>query len=240
MLKGAWSQLQLGYHQSTARKLGASVVCWLVRLRGLVCLQQRSGKRSANTTPESLTHKKALKPRILSSDESPLKINSKQVSWSTTSSSPHCKSLSFTVSSLQSHGKVKVKTRPTNPIVELEDEAPGAESMPAVGDTVAGNRISVCAASMDIFRRMFVSYGKHSNSNLRWGEFVRAMEDAGFPSTASSGGSAVIFDNSRGSGAIRLHQPHPDPSINPIMLRSFGKRMFKQFGWSIDSFMERV
>lgn len=51
-----------------------------------------------------------------------------------------------------------------------------------------------------------------------------------------SSGSAVSFKNDMGT--IVFHQPHPDPTIDPIMLLSMGKRLRKWFGWDAGVFVE--
>jgi hypothetical protein len=56
-----------------------------------------------------------------------------------------------------------------------------------------------------------------------------------------SSGSAVVFepdDWKRGwCGKIVFHKPHPVAKIDPIMLRSVGKRMEKWFGWNAETFV---
>lgn len=199
---------------------------------------------SANMTIEAAANRKPmlqLQCPITPKRTPPHDFNNDLITHESLPSRPRMKSLTSPGASPQSHGKVKIKTRPSVAVQDPTDQTDNPASPPDDDSSSApANRISVSPTSMDVFRRMFVSFGKHSNSNLRWGEFVKAMDDAGFPATWSTGGSAVVFEDARGNGAIRLHQPHPDPSINPIMLRSFGKRMFKQFGWSIETFVEEV
>jgi HicA toxin of bacterial toxin-antitoxin, len=63
------------------------------------------------------------------------------------------------------------------------------------------------------------------------------MKDAGF-TARSNGGSAVLFEgNPKLGGKIVFHKPHPIAKIDPIMLRSIGKRMAKWFGWSRELFV---
>jgi len=65
---------------------------------------------------------------------------------------------------------------------------------------------------------------------------VIAMEDAGFPA-AHSGGSAVTFMQTGSNGRIIFHRPHPVAKIDQIMLKGFGKRMRKWFGWEKETFV---
>jgi hypothetical protein len=52
------------------------------------------------------------------------------------------------------------------------------------------------------------------------------MNEAGF--TARNGeGSIVRFENRNGEGSINFHRPHPEPTIDPVMLQAMGWRMNK-------------
>lgn len=72
---------------------------------------------------------------------------------------------------------------------------------------------------------------------IAWTAFAKAMVDAGFEAT-HTGGSAVTFRTNEGS--ISIHRPHPDPKLDNVMLHIIGKRMNRHFGWTYDSFCERV
>ena len=45
-------------------------------------------------------------------------------------------------------------------------------------------------------------------------------------------------DEKNGKSSIIFHRPHPDPTIDPIMLRTMGKRVRKWFGWEVESFVD--
>ncbi|USW46943.1 hypothetical protein Slin15195_G002620 [Septoria linicola] len=77
--------------------------------------------------------------------------------------------------------------------------------------------------SLVVFARMFPTSGTAGGS-VRWTQFVQAVTDAGLSATAE-GGSAVTFSD--GSTRVSVHRPHPEPVINPIMLRAIGKRFRK-------------
>ena len=71
---------------------------------------------------------------------------------------------------------------------------------------------------------------------IDWDSFVSAMTDVGF-SARHGGGSAVIFEaEDAQKGKFVFHKPHPVAKIDPIMLRSVGKRMNKWFGWIRNAF----
>lgn len=200
-------------------------------------MQSLLRRHIANTILGDFPYKKKSQPCVVSSGELPAhNPKNHHCARHNTPLPPHAKKMISPTPSTKSSGKAKTKTRPDFSVVVQPERA---ISIPANGANIATNdRISVCEASMDVFFRMFKSHGKHSNSNLRFGEFVKAMVDAKFGAMWTSNGSAVVFEDSRGHGAIRIHQSHPDPSINPVMLRSLGKRMAKRFGWSFDTFVE--
>jgi HicA toxin of bacterial toxin-antitoxin, len=78
---------------------------------------------------------------------------------------------------------------------------------------------------------------EESSRCVDWDGFVHAMKDAGF-TARSNGGSAVLFEgNPKLGGKIVFHKPHPIAKIDPITLRSIGKRMAKWFGWSRELFV---
>ena len=136
--------------------------------------------------------------------------------------------------------KEKVKTRPdvpTPPPTRIEDPL---QNMPEIdASNEEEDRIEV-SSTMDIVHRMFVTYGKHMTGSVRWNVFVAAMEDAGLAAEHDNGGSEVTFrDIKRGKGSIVFHAPHPDPRINPICMRAYGKRLQRSFDWSYDLFIER-
>jgi hypothetical protein len=61
------------------------------------------------------------------------------------------------------------------------------------------------------------------------------MAEAGF-AERNGGGSIVTFEDTTGGGKIRFHRPHPEPTIDPIMLQSMGKRPNWWFGSDRETF----
>ncbi|KAK4040816.1 hypothetical protein C8A01DRAFT_35189 [Parachaetomium inaequale] len=76
---------------------------------------------------------------------------------------------------------------------------------------------------------------QEAKAKHRWPKFVAAMKHAGFVPTEGAG-SAVSFHSLDGSGSITFHKPHPDATIYPVLLRSFGRRLITWFGWSAQQF----
>ncbi|PPJ56208.1 hypothetical protein CBER1_09391 [Cercospora berteroae] len=132
--------------------------------------------------------------------------------------------------------KSKSKTRPSHParIASDQDGREVTESTEAV-KRLAVLRIEVNKASYDIFQQM---YGNkiENQSDTKWEDFTAAMKGAGF-SAIPSGGSVFTFKSARRD--LNFHRPHPDPSIDPIMLRIMGRRLNKWFEFDKDTFVER-
>lgn len=111
-------------------------------------------------------------------------------------------------------------------------------------------RIKVKLANLPLLHQMFPLGGSFSDFSSpetsrtgtrtwKWQHFVDVMMDAGF-SVSQGSGSAVSFEHSSGKGRIVFHQPHPQPIIDPVMLRFMGRRLNRWFGWHRETFVERV
>jgi len=97
----------------------------------------------------------------------------------------------------------------------------------------------VASESKAVFDNMFAAYERAERST-KWEDIVAALVDTGCSATRT-GGSAVTFRDERNlRGSIVFHRPHPDPSADPIMLRSTGKRLRKWFGWEAGTFIEQA
>ncbi|KAF7315679.1 hypothetical protein MIND_00083500 [Mycena indigotica] len=69
-------------------------------------------------------------------------------------------------------------------------------------------------------------------SSMKWETFVKLMVELGFTYDPGTAGSSVRFDPPDPKDvSITFHKPHPDPTIHPIMLREFAKRLKKSYGW---------
>lgn len=113
------------------------------------------------------------------------------------------------------------------------DAEPNAEPVPLPP-------MPVRQQTYNILRGMFLSNPESSAKMIDWDAFVTAMAEAGFSAQHSSG-SAMNFevDNwERGwAGKIVFHKPHPVAKIDPIMLRSMGRRINRWFGWDKNTFV---
>ncbi|TKX20274.1 putative mRNA binding protein [Elsinoe australis] len=104
------------------------------------------------------------------------------------------------------------------------------------------SKIPVKKENLRIFTQMFSAGEQSPGRKVAWQHFCNAMADAGF-SIQQGSGSSVCFQqgvHGNGAGSIVFHRPHPDPTIDPIMLRVMGKRLRKWFHWDKGSFVERT
>ncbi|KAJ6500171.1 hypothetical protein C8R47DRAFT_1211730 [Mycena vitilis] len=74
---------------------------------------------------------------------------------------------------------------------------------------------------------------------MKWDTFVKLMREMGFDYDPSTAGSSVRFDPPNPKDvSITFHKPHPDPTIHPVMLREFAKKLKKNYGWSEADFLQ--
>ncbi|KAI0793177.1 hypothetical protein C8Q75DRAFT_547778 [Abortiporus biennis] len=72
---------------------------------------------------------------------------------------------------------------------------------------------------------------------MKWENFLKVMREMGFKYDPSTAGSSVRFDPPDPRDLpITFHKPHPDPTLYPVMLKNFGKRLKKYYGWSEEDF----
>lgn len=138
--------------------------------------------------------------------------------------------------------KTKTKTRPakvdhSSTLVALA--GPTSDFDTDKPDTSRKNSIPVKPQHLHTLRRLFPETVEELNAKpLDWRCFVTAMEDAGFHAS-NMGGSEVAFTR-EGEGRIVVHKPHPVSKIDQLMLQSWGKRMYKWFGWGRDIFVAKA
>jgi hypothetical protein len=138
--------------------------------------------------------------------------------------------------------KARAKTKTRKKSLNTETRTPETES---IGLDLKPALISVTdvalvkKGALKVLRSLFPS--ETVSAGVKWESFVDAMAKIGFASRCSGRGSAVFFEPLPesiwyGRGKIVIHRPHPDTTLDSIMLQSIGKRMGKWFGWSIESF----
>ncbi|KAK5114399.1 hypothetical protein LTR85_010221 [Meristemomyces frigidus] len=114
----------------------------------------------------------------------------------------------------------------------LSDPSEGDEPQPHVDLTP----IPVKQDSLAVLYRMYPTHATSAQGTVRWAQFVQAMADSGFVATEANSSAVNITD---GTGSISFHKPHPEPSIEPITLHSWAKRMRRRFDWSRERFVLR-
>jgi hypothetical protein len=97
------------------------------------------------------------------------------------------------------------------------------------------SQVEVTKETLDVIAQLFPVEARDTGM-VRWAHFVHALADAGMAATQSAG-SAVTFKVLDQS--ISFHKPHPEPEIDAIKARSFGKRLSKKYGWKNETFVLR-
>ena len=97
------------------------------------------------------------------------------------------------------------------------------------------SQVAVKKETLDLMAQLF-PVEVPDTGTVRWTQFVQALADAGMTATQSAG-SAVTFKVLDQS--ITFHKPHPEPEIDAIKLRIFGKRLSKKYGWKNETFVLR-
>jgi hypothetical protein len=97
------------------------------------------------------------------------------------------------------------------------------------------SQVEVTKETLDVIAQLFPVEARDTGM-VRWAHFVHALADAGMAATQSAG-SAVTFKVLDQSTSF--HKPHPEPEIDAIKARSFGKRLSKKYGWKNETFVLR-
>ena len=144
----------------------------------------------------------------------------------------------------------KVKTRPQlDPSLQFEpdngdEDGEEAAAIAAPAIEASNPTIAVKKQTFALFSKMFPSADQEASStSASWEELLAAMTSVGFLAR-HAGGSAVSFEREESAtegaaGRIVFHRPHPGNRINPVILRSMGKRITKWFGWDANTFVLR-
>ncbi|KAG2153717.1 uncharacterized protein EDB93DRAFT_1081918 [Suillus bovinus] len=76
---------------------------------------------------------------------------------------------------------------------------------------------------------------------MKWESFLKVMRDMGFSYDPSTAGSSVRFDPpDEGDRSITFHKPHPDPTLYPVKIKEFGKKLKDYYGWDEEDFLKRA
>lgn len=135
---------------------------------------------------------------------------------------------------LATRPKEKIKTRgvaepPSEPVAaeEPEIEEPQAQTF-----TLAKGPYKTMRAFFpgDIQDRV--------GAKVLWKDFVSAMQKLDF-SIKSLNGSASLFEPAwKSESSIIFHEPHPGNEIRFDLLRRYGGRLFRKYGWTTETFVQ--
>ncbi|KAF1967834.1 hypothetical protein BU23DRAFT_658017 [Bimuria novae-zelandiae CBS 107.79] len=126
--------------------------------------------------------------------------------------------------------EIDIATRPRIPEVKTKLKTRGQETGSA---TLA---IDTSSPTEDSVSRGVPHFCEERNRTVDWDAFVGSMENAGFRGKCG-GGSIVIFEKMDRGGKIVFHRPHPNPTLDSVMLQSMGRRLNKWFKWTRDTFL---
>ena len=99
-------------------------------------------------------------------------------------------------------------------------------------------KFKVSKRSFKVFSTLFhTPSAAETPGETPWSEFLLAMASVGF-SLKKLDGSAWLFDpvDDLSSRSIIFHEPHPSSRIPPKVVRRFGRRLERAFGWTSESF----
>ncbi|THX03335.1 hypothetical protein D6D13_07781 [Aureobasidium pullulans] len=144
------------------------------------------------------------------------------------------------VGAVPSETKPKVKTRPS--VSPTDNTTKNPERIADVSPPSPPQAsVMVSSKSLTLLTRMFTA-DPSAPGEIYWSEFVSAMADAGC-SVMPGGGSCFTFTHVDDMGeehSMVFHRPHPEPSMSKERLRSFGSRLGRRWGWSLETFDVKV
>ncbi|KDQ14270.1 hypothetical protein BOTBODRAFT_55453 [Botryobasidium botryosum FD-172 SS1] len=127
-------------------------------------------------------------------------------------------------------GKKKKAPRPSpNDAAEPPEDKEADEDHPFIP-----NLSKLSHKTIEIFQRLLSHEEK--SGQIRWGDFEKAMAQAGFD-VIQTEGSSVRFDPLVGDARpISFHRPHPDSTLSPVLIRWTGARLKRRYGWTASTF----
>lgn len=132
--------------------------------------------------------------------------------------------------------KAKVKTKGQAAPSPAEPDAP--EVVEAEAEAVPP--IPVDAKALKTFRMLFFDPSVTlSAGEVSWTDFVHAMTSSGVFSAEKMYGSVWQFQriDGRDQSRIQFHEPHPHYKIPFFTARRHGRRLNRNYGWTLNSFV---
>lgn len=78
----------------------------------------------------------------------------------------------------------------------------------------------------------------HIGSKVLWKDFVSAMQRLGFGITSLNGSASLFEPAWRPESSIIFHEPHPGNEIRFDLLRRYGGRLYRKYGWTTETFVQ--
>ncbi|KAF9010573.1 hypothetical protein BDQ17DRAFT_1346459 [Cyathus striatus] len=95
--------------------------------------------------------------------------------------------------------------------------------------------------SEECMHKLLRTREEDTKGSVKWESFLRLMRELGFRYDPSTAGSSVRFDPpSTGDKPITFHKPHPDPTLQPHMVRAFAKKLTARYGWIEEDFLKQA
>ena len=129
--------------------------------------------------------------------------------------------------------KVKTRGNPILPVLEPQD---------GLQQNIVDDRspaVHVNKKAFDVFTTLFHKPTKEKlPGEVPWSDFLSAMANVRF-SVKKLDGSAWLFkpQDDIYDQSIIFHEPHPSSKIPFRLARRYGRRLFRAYGWSGESFV---
>lgn len=125
---------------------------------------------------------------------------------------------------------------------DAESSGPPASPTPPLPDTTTPEHppIVVGKKAFKTFIALFASSTPHApRSTILWSEFINAMINAGFKAEKLAGSGWVFWmkDDTNPSRAILFHEPHPGTEMPLEMVRRYGERLGRAYGFTGKTFV---
>ncbi|KAH9905128.1 hypothetical protein F4778DRAFT_695220 [Xylariomycetidae sp. FL2044] len=90
--------------------------------------------------------------------------------------------------------------------------------------------VRVKRATLEVLEHMDPLQGFRQRKSFKGTTFIAAMADVGLTVLPKGGSTVAIRRRDAAGSVVNIDQPHPDPEIDAVMLRSFGKRLARGLG----------
>jgi len=141
--------------------------------------------------------------------------------------------------------KEKVKTRgvakPDMMSSSSDDSTTSSNVAKPVENPKPTTSFKVDARSLKVFRTLFFNPSVTSSpAEVAWTDFLHALASTGFVAEKLYG-SVWQFRPAKGLDGIerpiQFHEPHPAKKLRFVVARRFGRRLFRNYGWTGDMFV---